>query len=65
MMVLAPEEIDLNQDQLNLSQQENNLVGADSATAASNFSQAQAANQASLSAAARVLNLPTLLDFLK
>jgi flagellin-like hook-associated protein FlgL len=40
-------------------------VGADPATAASNFAQAQVANQATLSATARVLGLPTLLDFLK
>ncbi|HET7108442.1 MAG TPA: flagellar hook-associated protein FlgL [Candidatus Acidoferrum sp.] len=55
----------LNQDKLNLSQQENSLVGADLATAASNFAQAQVANQATLNATARVLGLPTLLDFLK
>jgi flagellar hook-associated protein 3 FlgL len=55
----------LNQDQLNLSQQENSLVGADLATVASNFAQAQVANQATLNATARVLGLPTLLDFLK
>ena len=51
--------------QLNLSQQENSLVGVDLATAASNFAQAQVANQATLSATTRVLGLPTLLDFLK
>jgi len=55
----------LNQDKLNLSQQENALVGVELATAASNFAQAQVANQATLSATARVLGLPTLLDFLK
>jgi len=55
----------LNQDQLNLSQQENSLAGVNPAAAASNFSQAQVANQATLNATARVLNLPTLLDFLK
>jgi flagellar hook-associated protein 3 FlgL len=55
----------LNQDKLNLSQQENGLVGADLATVASNFAQAQVANQATLNATARVLGLPTLLDFLK
>jgi flagellar hook-associated protein 3 FlgL len=55
----------LSQDQLNLSQQENSLVGADLATVASNFAQAQVANQATLNATARVLGLPTLLDFLK
>jgi flagellar hook-associated protein 3 FlgL len=55
----------LSQDQLNLSQQENSLVGADPAAVASNFAQAQLANQATLSATAKVLGLPTLLDFLK
>ena len=55
----------LNQDQLNLSQQENNLVGANLASVASNFAQAQIANQATLNATAKVLGLPTLLDFLK
>jgi len=32
---------------------------------ATDFSQAQVASQATLNATARVLNLPTLLDFLK
>ena len=50
---------------LNLSKQENSLVGADLAAVASNFAQAQLENQATLSATARVLGLPTLLDFLK
>jgi flagellin-like hook-associated protein FlgL len=54
----------LSHDKLNLSQQENSLAGADPATAASNFAQAQIANQATLNATARVLGLPTLLDFL-
>jgi flagellin-like hook-associated protein FlgL len=54
----------LNHDKLNLSRQENSLAGADPATAASNFAQAQIANQATLNATARVLGLPTLLDFL-
>lgn len=48
-----------------MSQQENSLVGADLATVATNSAQAQVANQATLSATARVLGLPTLLDFLK
>jgi hypothetical protein len=51
--------------QLNLSQQENSLARADIASAATDFSQAQVASQATLNATARVLNLPTLLDFLK
>ena len=44
---------------------ENSLVGADLATVASNFAQAQVANQATLNVTARALGLPTLLDFLK
>jgi flagellar hook-associated protein 3 FlgL len=55
----------LNQDQINLSTQENTLVGVDPAVAATNFSQAQVAEQATLSATAKVLSLPTLLDFLR
>jgi flagellar hook-associated protein 3 FlgL len=55
----------LNQDQLNLSQQENTLVGADLATVASQFAQAQVANQATLNATAKVLGLPNLLDYIK
>jgi flagellar hook-associated protein 3 FlgL len=54
----------LNQDQLDLSSQANTLEGADPAAAATDFSQAQVANQAVLSATAKVLNLPTLLDYL-
>jgi flagellar hook-associated protein 3 FlgL len=55
----------LNQDKVNLSTQENALVGADPAKAASDLVQAQTANQATLSATGRILSLPTLLDFLK
>jgi len=55
----------LNQDKLNLSQQENSLAGADMATVATEFAQAQIANQATMNATARVLSLPTLLDFLR
>lgn len=51
--------------QLNLSSQQNSLVGADFATVATNFAQAQVANQATLNATAKVLSLPTLLDYLK
>ncbi|MGB2592272.1 MAG: flagellar hook-associated protein FlgL [Candidatus Acidiferrum sp.] len=54
----------LNQDKLDLSTQENALIGADLATASSNFSQAQTANQATLNAASRILSLPNLLDYL-
>ena len=55
----------LNQDKINLSTQENALVGIDPAVAATNFSRAQVADQATLSATAKILSLPTLLDFLK
>jgi len=55
----------LNQDKVNLSSQENALIGADPATAASDLSQAQTAYQAELAATARVLNLPSLLSFLQ
>jgi DNA-binding NtrC family response regulator len=52
-------------DKINLSTQENALVGIDPAVAATNFSRAQVADQATLSATAKILSLPTLLDFLK
>jgi flagellar hook-associated protein 3 FlgL len=55
----------LNQDKINLSAQENTLVGVDPAKAATNLVQAQIADQATLSATGRILSLPTLLDFLK
>jgi flagellar hook-associated protein 3 FlgL len=55
----------LNQDKLNLSSQENTLVGADLAAAASNFAQSQTAYQAALQTTSRTLSLPTILDFLK
>jgi len=41
------------------------LVGADLATVATNFAQAQVANQATLNATAKVLGLPNLLDYIK
>jgi len=52
-----------NVDQLNLSQQENGLAGADMAAAATNFAQVQIASQATVTATARVLSLPTLPDY--
>ncbi len=55
----------LNQDKVNLSSQENSLIGADPAKAASDLSQGQTAYQAELAATARVLNLPNLLNFLQ
>ena len=55
----------LNQDKVNLSSQENSLVGADPAAAASDLSQAQTAYESELTATSRILNLPSLLDFLR
>jgi flagellar hook-associated protein 3 FlgL len=54
----------LNQDQINLSTQENTLIGVDPATAATNLAQATLANQALLDASGRILSLPNLLSFL-
>ena len=54
----------LNQDKLDLSQQENALIGEDPATAASNLVQAETAVQSTLAATARILSLPNLLTFL-
>jgi flagellar hook-associated protein 3 FlgL len=55
----------LSQDTVNLSQQQNSLIGADLSTAVSNLSQSQVAEQASISAMAQILNLPTLLNYIK
>jgi len=55
----------LNQDKINLSSQENTLVGVDPAVAATDLAQSQTAYQANLAATSRILALPTLLDFLK
>jgi flagellar hook-associated protein 3 FlgL len=55
----------LNQDTVNLSSQENDLVGVDAATAASNLAQAQTAYESQLAATAKILNLPNLLSFLQ
>src|ERR1700730_7857159 len=55
----------LNQDKINLSSQENALVGVDPAKAATDLVQAQVANQSVLSATGRVLSLPNLLSFLR
>jgi flagellar hook-associated protein 3 FlgL len=54
----------LQNETVNIKAQENSLVGVDMATAATNLAQAQAANQATLAAAAKVLP-QTLLDYLK
>ena len=54
----------LNQDKLDLSSQENTLVGADLAAVASNLAQAQTANQATIAATGRILSEPNLLDYI-
>jgi flagellar hook-associated protein 3 FlgL len=54
----------LSQDKLNLSTQENTLVGADPATAATEFSQAQTAQESVIAATAKVLNLSNLFSFI-
>jgi flagellar hook-associated protein 3 FlgL len=54
----------LSQDTINLSQQENTLVGADMPSVATNFAQAQVATQATISAASQILQQKTLLDYI-
>lgn len=54
----------LSQEQLQLSSQQNALVGADLAQVASNYSQAQVQQQALLAASGKVLAEPTLFDYL-
>jgi len=54
----------LNQDTINLSQQENTLVGADLPAVSTNYAQAQLANQATISAASQILQQKTLLDYI-
>jgi len=55
----------LNQEQVNLSALQNELVGANMTQVVANESQSQIAEQASLSATAQILNLPTLLSYIK
>jgi flagellar hook-associated protein 3 FlgL len=55
----------LNQEQVNLSTQQNQLVGADLTAVVANESQAQVDLQAALTATGQVLNLPNLLAYLK
>jgi flagellar hook-associated protein 3 FlgL len=52
---LNSQETTLQQDTVTLASQENNLVGVDEATAATNLSQAETDNSAALAAAAKVL----------
>jgi len=54
----------LQNESVNFKSEENSLVGVDLATAATNLSQAQTASQATMAAAARVLQ-QSLLDYLK
>jgi flagellar hook-associated protein 3 FlgL len=55
----------LNQEQVNLSTQQNQLVGANLTAVVANDSQDQVDLQAALSATGQVLSLPNLLNFLK
>jgi flagellar hook-associated protein 3 FlgL len=55
----------LNQEQVDLSTQQNQLVGANLTQVVANESQAQVDTQAALSATGQILSLPTLLNFLK
>lgn len=55
----------LNQEQVSLSTQQNQLVGANMPQVIANESQAQTAEQAALSATAQILSLPTLLSYIK
>ncbi len=54
----------LNNDKVQLSQQENNLIGIDPAKAATNLSQVEVQNQAVIAATSKILNTPTLFDYL-
>lgn len=55
----------LSQEQVNLNTQQNSLVGADLANVIAENSQAQVDEQAALSATGQILNLPSLLDYVK
>ena len=54
----------LNQENVELSTQENNLVGANMSQVASDYSAAQVQQQAVLAAASKILDQPTLFDYL-
>ena len=62
---LEAQETYLAQDKVTLTSRETSLVGIDTATAATNLSQAETANSAVLAAAGKVLQGSTLLDFLR
>jgi flagellar hook-associated protein 3 FlgL len=55
----------LNQEQVTLSTQQNQLVGANITQVVANESSSQVAEQAALTATSQLLNLPNLLNFLK
>jgi flagellar hook-associated protein 3 FlgL len=55
----------LNQEQVTLSTQQNQLVGANITQVVANESESQVAEQAALTATSQLLNLPNLLTFLK
>jgi flagellar hook-associated protein 3 FlgL len=61
---LNTQETFLQNEKVNISSEENSLVGVDLAKAATDLSQAQVATQATMAAAARVMQ-QTLLDYLK
>jgi flagellar hook-associated protein 3 FlgL len=54
----------LNQEQVNLSTEQNQLVGANMTQAITNESQAQTDEEAALSATGQILSLPTLLSYI-
>lgn len=54
----------LNQENVELTQEQTSLVGADMATVASNYSQAEVQQQALLDASGQVLSQKTLFDYL-
>ena len=55
----------LNQETVNLSQQQNNLVGANLTQAVTSLSQDEVDQQASENATAQILQLPTLLSYIQ
>ncbi|HTX16251.1 MAG TPA: flagellar hook-associated protein FlgL [Candidatus Baltobacteraceae bacterium] len=54
----------LNQENVELTQQQTDLVGADMGAVASDYSQAQVQQQALLAASGKILGQPTLFDYL-
>jgi flagellar hook-associated protein 3 FlgL len=64
MAQINSQETFLQSETVNIKSQEDSLVAVDMTTAATNFTQAQAASQATMAAAARVLQ-ETLLDYLR